>query len=142
MKSTDVGDVCSGFTLNSIYKFMEEMLPKTQLIHNKFSLFAFSSYLKMRSPTYMAVCAVAIMVVVLARSNVSMAVTCLVSDLSYCMPAFSSAAPPSGLCCNKLKQQSPCLCQYIRNPSLKQYITSPNAKKVSSICGVTFPAKC
>ncbi|KAI7736550.1 hypothetical protein M8C21_018025 [Ambrosia artemisiifolia] len=96
----------------------------------------------MRSATCMAAYALLVLVVILAGSAVNTtAVTCSVSELSPCLPSFTSSVPPSSQCCSKLKEQKPCLCGYIKNPSLKQYITSPNAKKVSSTCGVPIP-KC
>ncbi|KAF5756180.1 putative bifunctional inhibitor/plant lipid transfer protein/seed storage helical [Helianthus annuus] len=90
----------------------------------------------MRSAAY----AVALLMMILAGSTVTTtAVTCSVSELSPCLPSFTSAAKPSAQCCNKLKEQKPCLCGYIKNPSLKQYVSSPNAKKVASTCGVPIP---
>ncbi|KAK1437358.1 hypothetical protein QVD17_03149 [Tagetes erecta] len=94
----------------------------------------------MRSSTSCMV-ACAMLVMILAGFKGTSAVTCAVTELSPCLPAFTSSAPPSANCCTKLKQQTPCLCGYIKNPSLKQYVTSPNAKKVASTCGVSFP-KC
>ncbi|KAL8245816.1 hypothetical protein R6Q59_007032 [Mikania micrantha] len=85
--------------------------------------------------------AYAILVMILAGTKVTMAVTCSVTELSPCIPSFTSPTPPSKECCTKLKEQKPCLCGYIKNPSLKQYVTSPYAKKVSSACGVPIP-KC
>ncbi|XP_047152909.1 probable non-specific lipid-transfer protein AKCS9 [Vigna umbellata] len=66
---------------------------------------------------------------------------CSPAELSPCLPAITSGSSPSGACCTKLKQQKPCLCGYLQNPSLKQYVNSPNAKKVLSACGVPYP-KC
>ncbi|KAK4284171.1 hypothetical protein QN277_001039 [Acacia crassicarpa] len=67
------------------------------------------------------------------------AVTCSPIALSPCMAAILSSSPPSNECCDKLKEQKPCLCGYIKNPSLRQYVNSPAAKKVASSCGVPFP---
>ncbi|KAL7192419.1 hypothetical protein ACSBR2_024284 [Camellia fascicularis] len=75
------------------------------------------------------------------EAQVSMAVTCNPTELSPCLSSMTSSVPPSKLCCNKLKEQKPCLCQYINNPIFKKFVTSPNAKKVGTTCGVPFP-KC
>ncbi|KAK9065268.1 hypothetical protein SSX86_016651 [Deinandra increscens subsp. villosa] len=91
--------------------------------------------------TNTAVCAATLVLLVLATSHVSMAVTCNPTQLAPCASAFSSSSPPSKLCCSKLKQQKPCLCKYIKNPSLRSYVTSPNAKKVARTCRVAVP-KC
>ncbi|KAD7477176.1 hypothetical protein E3N88_00312 [Mikania micrantha] len=85
-------------------------------------------------PTTAWLAAYAILVMILAGTKVTMAVTCSVTELSPCIPSFTSPTPPSKECCTKLKEQKPCLCGYIKNPSLKQYVTSPYAKKVSSAC--------
>ncbi|KAI3780372.1 hypothetical protein L2E82_10352 [Cichorium intybus] len=95
----------------------------------------------MRSATYITLCAAAILVIVLAGSQVTTAVTCMATELTPCATAFSSSSPPSQQCCTKLKEQRPCLCQYMKNPMLKSYVTSPNAKKVATSCGVPTP-KC
>ncbi|KAK1412363.1 hypothetical protein QVD17_33552 [Tagetes erecta] len=88
-----------------------------------------------------AVCVATLVLLVLAELHVSMAVTCAPTQLAPCASAFSAASPPSKLCCTKLKQQKPCLCKYIKNPSLRNYVNSPNAKKIARICRVAIP-KC
>ncbi|KAL6973570.1 hypothetical protein U1Q18_027755 [Sarracenia purpurea var. burkii] len=75
------------------------------------------------------------------EAEVSMAATCNPTELNPCLDAITSGATPSKLCCSKIKEQTPCLCQYFRNPSLKPYVNSPNAKKLLSTCSVSLP-KC
>ena len=88
------------------------------------------------------VCAVVVLALFLIDVGpVAEAVTCTPTELSPCAAAISSSSPPSGACCTKLKEQKPCLCGYIKNPSLRQYVNSPGAIKVLSSCGVTKP-KC
>ncbi|PSR84709.1 Non-specific lipid-transfer protein [Actinidia chinensis var. chinensis] len=91
--------------------------------------------------SHIAVFAIVLVLVLFYEAEVSVAVTCSPTELSSCASAISSGTPPSSVCCAKLKEQKPCLCQYIKNPNLKQYVNSPNAKKVLSTCGVTIP-KC
>ncbi|WZY83998.1 hypothetical protein YC2023_030382 [Brassica napus] len=67
------------------------------------------------------------------------AVTCSPMQLSPCAAAITSSSPPSALCCAKLKEQKPCICGYMRNPSLRRYISSPNARKVSNTCKFPMP---
>ncbi|KAJ9550324.1 hypothetical protein OSB04_014369 [Centaurea solstitialis] len=95
----------------------------------------------MRSTTYTTICALAILAMILAGTQVATAVTCQATQLAPCASAISSSSPPSKQCCIKIKEQRPCLCQYIKNPSLRGYVTSPNAKKVAKTCGVPIP-KC
>ncbi|XP_038702401.1 non-specific lipid-transfer protein 2-like [Tripterygium wilfordii] len=89
----------------------------------------------------MGVVMVVVVVMLATQIHMSQAVTCNVSELSPCAPAISSGAAPSSACCSKLKEQSPCLCGYLKNPNLKQFVNSPNARKVANSCGVPFP-KC
>ncbi|KAL4578858.1 hypothetical protein LXL04_014989 [Taraxacum kok-saghyz] len=93
----------------------------------------------MAGSSYISICGIALLVMVLAQSEVGVAVTCNPTQLAPCAAAISSSASPSRLCCTKIKQQRPCLCTYIRNPSLRNYVTSPNAKKVARICKVSVP---
>ncbi|KAL2896550.1 Non-specific lipid-transfer protein 2 [Bienertia sinuspersici] len=76
------------------------------------------------------------MAVLLAASPATEAVTCSAVQLSPCAPAIMSNQKPSPACCSKLKEQKPCLCGYLKNPSLRPYINSPGAKRVASTCKV------
>ncbi|KAM1189656.1 hypothetical protein ACFX2J_025305 [Malus domestica] len=82
---------------------------------------------------------VAVVVALYDEVRTTEAVTCSPLELSPCLEAIRSGTPPSATCCEKLKEQQPCLCEYIKNPALKPYINNPNAKKVASACGVPFP---
>ncbi|PSR96541.1 Non-specific lipid-transfer protein [Actinidia chinensis var. chinensis] len=99
----------------------------------------------MKASSILVLAAAAALVLVLAHeADVSMAasaVTCKPTELNPCIGAITSGARPSPLCCTKMKQQSPCFCQYIKNPDYKKIVTSPNAKKVVTACGVSIP-KC
>ncbi|PSR96539.1 Non-specific lipid-transfer protein [Actinidia chinensis var. chinensis] len=92
-------------------------------------------------PSYIAVFAMVLVLVLGYEAEVSLAVTCSPTELSPCVGAVTSGTRPSKLCCTRVKEQKPCLCQYIKDPSLKKLVTSPNAKKVASTCGVPIP-KC
>ncbi|KAK4375526.1 hypothetical protein RND71_006203 [Anisodus tanguticus] len=80
-----------------------------------------------------------VLVLLLAEAHISLAATCSPVQLSPCLGAIRSSSPPSKLCCSKIKQQKPCLCQYLKNPTLKKYVNSPGAKKVARSCGVPYP---
>ncbi|GFZ12231.1 hypothetical protein Acr_23g0006160 [Actinidia rufa] len=77
--------------------------------------------------------------VLVYEAEVCLGVTCDPLELSPCLSAIVNGSPPSKQCCTKLKQQVPCLCQYIKDPNFSKYVTNPNAKKVASACGVTIP---
>ncbi|KAL7171127.1 hypothetical protein ACSBR2_035890 [Camellia fascicularis] len=85
-----------------------------------------------------AVCVVLVLVV--EGSQMSMAATCNPMELSPCASAIISAKPPTTACCTKLKEQRPCLCQYLKDPNLQKFIKSPNANKVANTCGSPFPS--
>ncbi|KZV16856.1 non-specific lipid-transfer protein 2-like [Dorcoceras hygrometricum] len=93
-----------------------------------------------KGPTGIALWWLMLAVVVLAAAHETAAVTCNALELSPCMPAITGSSSPSDACCRKLKEQQPCLCQYMKNPVFRPYVDSPNAKKVSATCGVATPA--
>ncbi|GFS32810.1 hypothetical protein Acr_00g0024820 [Actinidia rufa] len=88
--------------------------------------------------TYIAVCAVLVLLV--WGGQMCMGATCNPLELSPCASAIITAKPPTPACCNKLKEQRPCLCQYLKNPNLQKFINSPNANKVATTCGSPFPS--
>ncbi|GFQ08108.1 probable non-specific lipid-transfer protein akcs9 [Phtheirospermum japonicum] len=62
-------------------------------------------------------------------------------QLSACAMAITSPRPPSSVCCAKLREQRPCLCKYLKNPSLQKFIKSEGAKRVARSCRANYP-KC
>ncbi|KAJ8769831.1 hypothetical protein K2173_008239 [Erythroxylum novogranatense] len=92
--------------------------------------------MEMKIP-YVAFCVV--MVLLLGKTQESVAVTCNPMELSPCANAMTSSNPPTPACCTKLKQQRPCLCNYLKNPNLQRLVNSPNARKVANTCGSPFP---
>lgn len=85
----------------------------------------------------LALLAVVVVAALLAEAPMSEAATCSPVQLSPCAPAIMSNKPPSGACCARLRQQRPCLCGYLRNPTLRRYVNSPGAKRVASTCRVS-----
>ncbi|MED6126252.1 hypothetical protein PIB30_076542 [Stylosanthes scabra] len=88
------------------------------------------------------VCAVLVLalMVLVEVAPMAEAANCSPVELSPCLGAISNNTPPSASCCQKLKEQKPCLCGYLNNPALKPYVNSPGAKKVASSCGVPYPS--
>ncbi|GAB2218227.1 hypothetical protein Droror1_Dr00001446 [Drosera rotundifolia] len=81
----------------------------------------------------------AAVVVLLQQAAVTRAeVKCDPMQLSACATAILQSSPPSIDCCAKLKEQRPCLCGYMKDPSLKPYVNSPGARKVTNCCGVAI----
>ncbi|XAR52446.1 hypothetical protein NMG60_11020530 [Bertholletia excelsa] len=86
-----------------------------------------------------APCTLLVLLVEGAQESKTAAVTCNPMALSACADAITFSQPPTPTCCNKLKEQGPCLCQYIKDPNLQTLINSPNANKVTATCGSPFP---
>ncbi|KAL3844900.1 hypothetical protein ACJIZ3_002303 [Penstemon smallii] len=80
-----------------------------------------------------------VVALVVAEVKDAAAANCTPTELSPCLAAIKGGGTPSQQCCGKLKEQQPCYCSYIKNPSLKPYLDSPNAKKIAAACGVTIP---
>ena len=96
----------------------------------------------MKRVSFVALCVVALVVVEFSgETHTAEAVSCIATELSECLAAITSPTPPSDSCCSKLREQQPCLCGYLKDPSFKQFIDNPNTKKVASTCGVAYP-KC
>uniref|UniRef100_A0A3Q7FG81 Bifunctional inhibitor/plant lipid transfer protein/seed storage helical domain-containing protein n=1 Tax=Solanum lycopersicum TaxID=4081 RepID=A0A3Q7FG81_SOLLC len=73
---------------------------------------------------------------------VTEAQTCNVNELiSPCFATFAFSSPPSSACCTKLREQQPCLCEYIKNPAYAQYISSTLISRVLTACKIPVP-KC
>lgn len=81
----------------------------------------------------------AFMVVLMSQVPITEAANCNYMELVVCAGAITSPQPPSGDCCNKVKEQQPCFCGYLRNPTLRQYVTPENARRVARKCGVAIP---
>ncbi|KAL2335761.1 hypothetical protein Fmac_016974 [Flemingia macrophylla] len=86
-----------------------------------------------------AIVVVAVLLLVEVIPKAESIMTCSPVELSPCLDAITSSSAPSSTCCQKLKEQKPCLCDYLENPTFSQYINSTGAKRVSSACGVPFP---
>ncbi|XP_009357787.2 non-specific lipid-transfer protein 2-like [Pyrus x bretschneideri] len=95
--------------------------------------------MKLSSRSLVLCLVVAVAVVLCEVAGTTEAVTCSPVELSPCMGPIRSGSAPSGTCCQKLREQRPCLCGYIKNPALRTYVTSPNARKLASACGVPIP---
>ncbi|GMH27214.1 hypothetical protein Nepgr_029057 [Nepenthes gracilis] len=83
---------------------------------------------------YLAV--VVAVAMLLQETTLTHAATCDPTALSPCAAAFQMKAPPSTICCAKLKEQKPCLCGYVRNPKFKPYLSA--AKKITGACHVSI----
>ncbi|KAI3900042.1 hypothetical protein MKW98_000942 [Papaver atlanticum] len=95
-----------------------------------------------KNTSYLVTFAAVALFAMMMMSNMSVSkAACVATELQPCLDAITKSAPPSTLCCTKLKQQQPCLCQYVKNPNLGKYVNSPNAKKMAQTCGVPIP-KC
>lgn len=74
-----------------------------------------------------------------ARAPSAESVSCNPFELIPCGGAIFSSDPPASDCCARLKEQKPCFCQYLKDPSLRSYISSSNGRRVAAACGVRSP---
>ncbi|CAM8989139.1 unnamed protein product [Rhodiola kirilowii] len=96
----------------------------------------------MKASSYAIVSVVVVLMLLLLTQEmqVSMAaVNCSPVELSSCASAITSSSPPTRLCCIKIKEQRPCLCKYLKNPTLKKFVNTPNARRVARTCGTPYP---
>ena len=119
------------------------MVSKACQMHTSSSFFTFihSTTQMNKLPTTGLCLLVVAMAVLLTGAHLVEAVTCRAMELSPCYVAITSSTKPSAACCNKLRQQQPCFCGYLKNPSLGDFVRSPGAKVVASSCRVRYP-KC
>ncbi|KAL7614427.1 hypothetical protein Lser_V15G07326 [Lactuca serriola] len=90
----------------------------------------------------LAMVALPLLVVLLINgATQTMAVSCDPTQLVACLNPIVKGTPPPSRCCKKLKEQKPCLCRYVKDPSFGKFVNSPNARKVAATCKVPFP-KC
>ncbi|KAK7308256.1 hypothetical protein VNO77_41858 [Canavalia gladiata] len=80
--------------------------------------------------------------VLLAGIKVLMAESCNIMELVPCANAFTTSTLPSPECCERLKEQQSCICQYMNDPTLVNFINTPNAKLISDTCGSPIPSNC
>nr|GMC79765.1 non-specific lipid-transfer protein 2-like [Ipomoea batatas] len=81
----------------------------------------------------------AVLLLLLGEAQFSLA-TCDAKQLNPCLSALTFNLHPPPQCCERLNQQKPCFCQYVKNPKLKDYlVNSAAAKKVYELCKVTMP---
>ncbi|KAI3833112.1 hypothetical protein MKX03_021390 [Papaver bracteatum] len=91
-----------------------------------------------KNTSYLVTFAAVAFFAMMMMSNMSVSrAACVAMELQPCLSAIKTSAPPTALCCAKLKQQQSCLCQYVNN----NLFSSPNAKKMVQKCGVAIP-KC
>nr|GMC80153.1 Retrovirus-related Pol polyprotein from transposon RE1 [Ipomoea batatas] len=82
-----------------------------------------------------------VLLLLLGEAQFSLA-TCDAKQLNPCLSALTFNLHPPPQCCERLNQQKPYFCQYVKNPNLKDYlVNSAAAKKVYELCKVTMP-KC
>lgn len=68
--------------------------------------------------------------------------TCNPMELSPCIGAATSPSPASSECCSRLKMQSHCFCEYLRNPNFSSYINPTVIHRISTSCNVSVPSNC
>ncbi|KAI0488920.1 hypothetical protein KFK09_028759 [Dendrobium nobile] len=98
----------------------------------------------MKNPSLLAVYIAfsAALLLLCGEPPAAVAVKCDPSELRVCAGAIMWSTSPSTKCCEKLKEQEPCFCQYMNDPDLSGYIKSENTKKLEEKCEVSLPKIC
>ncbi|XP_042404501.1 non-specific lipid-transfer protein 2-like [Zingiber officinale] len=107
------------------------------------SLIHFTTYLpasiKMTTkPACVFLCSVAVLLLLIGAPTAVESVTCDPSQLFPCAGSIKGSSPPSSQCCAALRSQSPCFCQYMKDPKLAPFIS--RARQVAAICRVSLPS--
>lgn len=97
-----------------------------------------NKFIQMKKVLQVVVVVLVVVVVVSSDIEMAEAVTCSPVELSPCLGPITTSSPPTSICCQKVREQRPCFCGYLKNPSLRQYVYSPGARRVASSCGVPF----
>ncbi|KVH91222.1 Bifunctional inhibitor/plant lipid transfer protein/seed storage helical domain-containing protein [Cynara cardunculus var. scolymus] len=74
--------------------------------------------------------------------RVGMAADCEVLKLTSCLPAFTGGPipAPDSPCCQNLRSQQDCFCDYMKDPAYNKFLSMPAAKQVAQACSVTIPS--
>uniref|UniRef100_A0A9I9EIV2 Bifunctional inhibitor/plant lipid transfer protein/seed storage helical domain-containing protein n=1 Tax=Cucumis melo TaxID=3656 RepID=A0A9I9EIV2_CUCME len=66
--------------------------------------------------------------------------SCNPNKMLVCRLAYTTSTSPSSSCCNMVRQDRLCYCEYKKNPTFQYYLQSSATKRVLSQCGVTLPS--
>ncbi|CAM0956545.1 unnamed protein product [Alopecurus aequalis] len=83
--------------------------------------------------------AILVLVALVLAAGGASAAQCDAGNLVVCASPILTGSPPSGACCNNLRSQRGCFCQYAKNPAYSGYINSANARKTLTTCKVPIP---
>lgn len=119
---------------------------KTQIHYSPSLFFPFHITKPMKNFAVTVVCIFVVATTVVLLNGACPAAaqtTCDPAQLgTSCGPAFfSSTTQPTTRCCNKLREQQPCYCAYLRNPQLKPLVDSAAARRIAKACKIQFPTQ-
>ncbi|CAI9277904.1 unnamed protein product [Lactuca saligna] len=84
-----------------------------------------------------------IVAILMVKVHVGTAVDCDIMKLLPCYPFIKDptlpAPSPDSDCCNNLRMEEPCLCDFAKNPVFGSYLNNPSVKKVADACSVAIP---
>ncbi|GFS36876.1 hypothetical protein Acr_00g0048440 [Actinidia rufa] len=94
-------------------------------------------------------CSVALVLTVAVTAAVLLGVSgrmepalCSFTELCPCLPALTLPQPPSKVCCDKLREQVPCLCATQKDPTVVQIFNLTSTKVAATTCHVPVPINC
>ncbi|KAG4184612.1 hypothetical protein ERO13_A09G182200v2 [Gossypium hirsutum] len=62
-------------------------------------------------------------------------------EYSSCLNAYKKP-PPSAGCCQKMKEQAPCYCEYMKIEDIKRVFDRVEIAKMAKLCGVSYSFTC
>ncbi|MFQ6656470.1 hypothetical protein Gotur_026569 [Gossypium turneri] len=62
-------------------------------------------------------------------------------EYSSCLNAYKKP-PPSAGCCQKMKEQAPCYCEYMKIEDVKRVFDRVEIAKMAKLCGVSYSSTC
>lgn len=87
---------------------------------------------------------VIVIVLITTEIQVSKGVKCQVGLLTWCYMAMKSPLiQPTAECCNTVRAQEPCFCEFSKYPLTEWWVDSIGARRVQALCSVKFdPDQC
>ncbi|CAA0819414.1 Bifunctional inhibitor/lipid-transfer protein/seed storage 2S albumin superfamily protein [Striga hermonthica] len=86
--------------------------------------------------------AVALLLVVLVHETAAVECNDPSQLSSPCMGSIFGSQTPSTECCEKLREQEPCYCTYLKTPFYSTFIRSACVQRLAATCNITIPTNC
>ncbi|KAB2014031.1 hypothetical protein ERO13_D09G176700v2 [Gossypium hirsutum] len=96
----------------------------------------------MKRFSLIVLCVVTLVVVLFSGAEAAPAPKCdNPLEYSSCLNAYKKP-PPSAGCCQKMKEQAPCYCEYMKIEDVKRVFDRVEIAKMAKLCGVSYSSTC